>query len=104
MVPPGAAWARAGGSPGAGRRGATEAGRDPATLGMEGRVTWAGELDRLVEQVDAWRAAGATHLSINTMDAGLAGATGHLDVLDAAASALRLPGPNQPDPTETTSD
>jgi probable F420-dependent oxidoreductase len=69
---------------------AVSAGRDRADLGMEGRVSWAGDLDHLVEQVEAWRAAGATHLSINTMGAGLAGPEAHLDILTQVARALRL--------------
>ena len=48
------------------------AGRDPASLGMEGRVSWTDAgVEKLVDQVGRWRDAGATHLSINTMNAGL---------------------------------
>ncbi len=65
---------------------ATEAGRDPAAIGMEGRVTWApDDPDRLARQVERWRAAGATHLGVNTMGAGLGGPDGHLDGLARAA-------------------
>jgi probable F420-dependent oxidoreductase len=67
---------------------AVSAGRAPANLGMEGRVSWTGDLDPFVEQVEAWRAAGATHLSINTMGVGLAGPDAHLDVLTEVASVL----------------
>jgi len=46
-------------------------GRDPSKIGMEGRITLApGAEDQWVAQTDAWRAAGATHLSINTMGQG----------------------------------
>jgi probable F420-dependent oxidoreductase len=69
---------------------AVSAGRNLADLGMEGRVSWAGSLDHLVEQVETWRAAGATHLSINTMGAGLAGHEAHLDILTQVANVLRL--------------
>ena len=35
---------------------AVEAGRDPATLGMEGRVSWSEDgVDKLVDQVGRWR-------------------------------------------------
>jgi probable F420-dependent oxidoreductase len=65
------------------------AGRDPATLGMEGRVSWTDAgIDKVVEQVGRWREAGATHLSINTMNAGLGPVHGHLEVLAAVAGAL----------------
>lgn len=71
---------------------ATGAGRDPATIGMEGRVSWtsAGGTDRLVHHVGRWDAAGATHVSINTMGAGLASVDDHLRVLGESASALGL--------------
>jgi probable F420-dependent oxidoreductase len=71
--------------------GAIEAGRDPASLGMEGRVSWDdGGASALVDRVEQWREAGATHVSINTMGAGLGGVDGHLKVLTAAAEALGL--------------
>ena len=35
-----------------------------------------------------WRAAGATHLSVNTMGAGLSGVDGHLAVLRDVVSSL----------------
>lgn len=71
---------------------ASEAGRDPATLGMEGRVSWTadGGLDKLVDHVGRWRDAGATHISINTMNAGLGSLDAHLDVLTQAARELPL--------------
>lgn len=67
---------------------AEAAGRDPAEVGIEGRVTWQGSLDRLVEDACGWRAAGATHLSINTMGSGLPSIAAHLDILSRVALAL----------------
>lgn len=70
---------------------AREAGRDPAALGMEGRVSFAsGGAEKLAEQAERWRAAGATHLSVNTMGAGLGSLDAHLDALGAVAEALGL--------------
>lgn len=70
---------------------ARHAGRDPAAIGMEGRVSWGNKsLDKLVEQVGRWQAAGASHLSVNTMGAGLAGVDDHLGVLGELARALDL--------------
>lgn len=69
---------------------ATNAGRDPQTLGMEARVPWTGDLGRFLAQVEQWRAAGATHLSVNTMRAGLGGVHGHLEVLARLADELGL--------------
>jgi probable F420-dependent oxidoreductase len=68
---------------------AEDAGRDPATIAMEGRVSWRGA-DTLVDHVSRWQAAGASHLSINTMGAGLGQVDGHLEALAEAAEALRL--------------
>ena len=71
-------------------RAAEEAGRDPATLGMEGRLSWRGDLGALTDEVAGWRAAGATHLSVNTMGAGLADVADHLAVLATVATELGL--------------
>jgi probable F420-dependent oxidoreductase len=68
---------------------ARDAGRDPSTLGMEGRVTWTDAgVEKLVHQVGRWRDAGATHVSINTMNAGRGSVDGHLEALAATARAL----------------
>ncbi len=72
---------------------ATAAGRDPASLGMEGRVSWTDAgVTKLVDQAGRWRDAGATHLSVNTMNAGLATLDDHLAALEAAAEGLDLRG------------
>ena len=72
---------------------AVEAGRDPAQLGMEGRVSWTDAgIEKLVDHVGRWRDAGATHLSVNTMNAGLGAVDRHLEVLADVAAALGLPG------------
>ncbi len=68
---------------------AREAGRDPSKLGMEGRVSWGEKgVDQIVDHIGRWREAGATHVSINTMNAGLASVDDHLTALDATAEAL----------------
>jgi probable F420-dependent oxidoreductase len=74
------------------------AGRDPSTIGMEGRVTWSPtDPDRFLRQVELWRAAGATHLAIDTMRTGQATVHDHLGVLAAAADLLGL-APATPSP------
>jgi probable F420-dependent oxidoreductase len=72
---------------------ATEAGRDPTTIGMDARIKQgaAGTAD-LLRDAERWGNAGATHLSVDTMGAGLPGLDAHLDALAKAAEALRLPG------------
>ncbi|MER7369583.1 LLM class F420-dependent oxidoreductase [Nonomuraea wenchangensis] len=69
---------------------AAQAGRDPSALGMEGRVRWRGDAGALADVAGRWREAGATHLAIDTMGAGLGPVEGHLDALEEAASALGL--------------
>ena len=71
---------------------AVEAGRDPAALGMEGRVSWAadGGVDRLIDHVGRWRDAAATHLSVNTTGAGRRSVDDHLDILTEVAAALGM--------------
>lgn len=69
---------------------AAEAGRDPAELGMEGRVSWRGDRAKLAGRAQQWQDVGATHLAVNTMGAGLASLDDHLDALAGAAAALRL--------------
>ena len=73
---------------------AVEAGRDPDAIGMEGIVTWGpGGIDTLADHVGRWRRVGASHLSINTMGAGITSVDEHLDALAAAAEALSLTAP-----------
>ena len=66
---------------------ARDAGRDPAAIGMEGRVTVG---DQLADHAGRWRAAGASHLSVNTMGTGLVGVDAHVQALTDAAAALGL--------------
>jgi alkanesulfonate monooxygenase SsuD/methylene tetrahydromethanopterin reductase-like flavin-dependent oxidoreductase (luciferase family) len=68
---------------------AEEAGRDPRTLGMEGRINFGSESSSSVDQQIAdWREAGATHLSINTMRAGFSTVDEHIAALATASRAL----------------
>jgi probable F420-dependent oxidoreductase len=68
---------------------AAEAGRDPASLGMEGRVGWQQDRDKLATAMRRWQDAGATHLSVNTMGAGLKTVDDHLAALATAAEAAK---------------
>lgn len=68
---------------------ASTAARDPDTIGMEARVSWgSGGIDHVIEYAERWRAAGATHLSINTMRAGFDELDEHLEALAEVAEAL----------------
>jgi probable F420-dependent oxidoreductase len=72
-------------------RAAVEAGRDPAAIGMEGRVNWRSDLDAVGDEVAQWAEAGATHVSINTMGVGLKTVDGHLAALTAVADLVPKP-------------
>jgi len=66
---------------------AVQAGRDPGSLGMEGRLRWQQDQQQLAAAMRQWQGAGATHLSVNTMGAGLKTVDDHLAALAAAAEA-----------------
>ncbi len=57
---------------------------------MEGRVSWKGDPGQLADHAASWRQAGASHLSVNTMGAGLATVDQHLAALEQAAAALDI--------------
>ena len=66
-----------------------EAGRDPAAVGIEARMSARdGNLDEWVSQTEAWRALGATHISINTMGAGFKSLDQHIDAIRRYKEAL----------------
>ncbi len=70
-------------------RAAESAGRNPQSIGMEARVSWTGDPDKLAADIAAWKAAGASHLSVNTMKAGLAHVDDHLAALERVAADLK---------------
>lgn len=56
-----------------------EYGRQRADIGIEPRLHWGqGNLDELGRALEGWRAAGATHISLNTMGAGFRAPEEHL--------------------------
>lgn len=58
------------------------AGRDPASVGIEARVSIAGKSpDAWRREVEGWREIGATHLAVNTMRAGLANPAAHIEAI-----------------------
>lgn len=71
-------------------RAALAAGRDPASIGMEGRVTWSGDAERAAGELSAWAATGASHVSVNTMGAGLDTVDAHLAAFERVAAAVPL--------------
>lgn len=70
---------------------AREAGRDPQSIGIEGRTSIAqGTAETWVKDIAAWKSLGATHMTVNTMKAGLKAAADHIaairDFKEATAS------------------
>jgi probable F420-dependent oxidoreductase len=73
-------------------RAAEAAGRDPGAIAMEGRLNWRPGItnDELQHIAGAWRDTGASHISVDTMDQGLASLDAHLNALGQVADALAL--------------
>ena len=65
---------------------AEAAGRDPGSIGLEGRIRGGEDAARHAE---AWREVGATHLTVDTMRAGHDGVAAHLRALEAVMAAAR---------------
>ena len=58
---------------------AREAGRDPNAIGIEGRIAYGeGAPDVWLKDLAAWKKLGATHVSLNTMKAGLHSPSAHI--------------------------
>ena len=67
-----------------------DAGKDPRSLGIDARVTVStGTQDDWRRTAEEWQALGATHLSINTMNAGLHGPDAHIMRLGEVLAVLR---------------
>jgi probable F420-dependent oxidoreductase len=66
-----------------------ENGRSRAGFGLEPRLHLRhGSVDLLLERLHDWEQAGATHISINTMDAGLKTAAEHIQAIREFAAAV----------------
>jgi probable F420-dependent oxidoreductase len=61
---------------------AKEAGRDPSTIGIEARLTIANRSpEEWARMASQWKELGATHLSVNTMKAGVTTPSGHIEAI-----------------------
>jgi alkanesulfonate monooxygenase SsuD/methylene tetrahydromethanopterin reductase-like flavin-dependent oxidoreductase (luciferase family) len=59
-----------------------EAGRDPASFGIEVRMNlFSTPPEAWASTIDAWRELGATHLGLNTMAANLESPQAHIDAI-----------------------
>jgi hypothetical protein len=66
------------------------AGRSHLPFGIEGQLAFSADLDKTMDFADKWRAAGTTHLSVNTMYAGFDTVDGHIDALATVAASFGL--------------
>jgi probable F420-dependent oxidoreductase len=69
---------------------ARAAGRDPARIGIEGRIrVTSGTPDAWAQEAEDWGAVGATHLSVNTMDAGYQTPQAHIAAMEQFYHTVR---------------
>ena len=72
---------------------ARKAGRDPAEIGIEGRVYLAGRsAQQWPAELAEWRALGTTHVQVYTMEGGLKSADAHIDLLRRFKAAVESGG------------
>jgi probable F420-dependent oxidoreductase len=66
-----------------------EEGREPESVGIEARLD-VGRVpqEEWIEQTEAWRSLGATHISVNTMNAGLGSPQEHVETIRRYKEAL----------------
>jgi alkanesulfonate monooxygenase SsuD/methylene tetrahydromethanopterin reductase-like flavin-dependent oxidoreductase (luciferase family) len=62
--------------------------RAPGAIGLEPRLHWSDGPDTLAVTLEGWRAAGAGHISLNTMGAGLTTPDEHLSAVRRFAEQL----------------
>jgi probable F420-dependent oxidoreductase len=65
-------------------------GRSVVDFGADWVVLKQDSMSDLTAEVDAWREAGGTHVTLDTMDRGFESAGGHIDYLTSVADALDL--------------
>ena len=71
------------------RQHARDAGRDPASIGIESWISIGGKTpDDWVKDAVTWKELGATHLSVNTMNAGLKSPQDHIDAVQRFKEAV----------------
>ena len=68
---------------------AQQAGRDPAALGLDGRLRIAGKQpEEWMDEVKSWEEMGANYLSVETRKGGLSGADQHIDAIRRFKDAI----------------
>jgi probable F420-dependent oxidoreductase len=72
------------------RESARRVGRDPSEIGLEGRISVGdGNQARIAAEFAEWTALDASHVSFNTMGAGLSGVGAHVHALQSALETVR---------------
>ena len=72
------------------RQYAEEAGRDPNSIGIEPRINLDdGDAEFWADRARAWEEMGATHISVNTMRAGLSGPQQHIDAIQRFGEVVK---------------
>jgi hypothetical protein len=63
-------------------RHARAAGPDPKAIGIEGRIALGqGAPEGWINEIQTWKDLGVTHLTVNTMKAGLASPSAHIEAI-----------------------
>ena len=64
--------------------------RDPSTVGIEGQMRLSSGLEECQRVANEWKALGATHISLNTMNAGLTSPQDHIDAIRVFKSEVEI--------------
>jgi probable F420-dependent oxidoreductase len=67
-----------------------EEGRDTASFGFEALVNWQAGPERWTSDIEAFRAAGATHVTMRDMNAGMTDPRQHIEALRTYAEAVGI--------------
>ena len=70
------------------RDAARAAGRNPGDIGIEGRVAISQPAEAWLKELEAWKGLGGTHVTVNTMKAGLANPTAHIEAIRRFKEAI----------------
>ncbi len=70
------------------RDSARAAGRNPGDIGLEGRISIAQPPEAWLEEFNAWKELGATHITVNTMKSGMPNPGAHIDAIQRFKEAI----------------
>ncbi|MBM3944222.1 MAG: LLM class F420-dependent oxidoreductase [SAR202 cluster bacterium] len=72
------------------RDAARKAGRDPSAIGIEGRVSVANKTEaEWAAEIEGWRKLKATHVSVDTMNAGFASIDAHIKAIERFVNRVK---------------